>query len=252
MKKKELSTLITDRKLVDYQDLLDLSNTDIEEADNIHIVWAWWSNIEKDLKQKWIHDKTVIHSDLIFNAEVKLFLWIPKSIKQKIDKIFWDNINQERTFVQNDIRKQGFLDDSFDITLALWMFHQIPEEDKENSLKEMMRTSKKVHIWPIYKSDFEIIKNMCDDNWFEVTSFKRTKYWIWSYLRSKFGVWEIYQKYRLFKAKILSTIQEEKFDESVDFIEFPNDNKDNNIYLGNKVIFTKQWEAYTCILSKKR
>jgi len=76
----------------------------------------------------------------------------------------------DRKIIQANGRSLPFRNQHFDYILALWSTYQIPEEFKEEVFRELMRVGNILHLGPIFKIDYDIIKEVANKEGFEILS----------------------------------------------------------------------------------
>ncbi|GEM_PF-6432939 len=131
--------VVTARNWKEYSDDLKISPEFLKNKAILNL-GSGYSNLRADLKKLGIEVRQLVELD-------KLFL--PKE--------------ERNNFIRADARNLPFKDKQFDIALAFWSTYQIPEESKKKVYRELFRVAKFSHIAPIFGIDFEIIKNISDE-----------------------------------------------------------------------------------------
>jgi len=74
------------------------------------------------------------------------------------------------TIIQGDGRALPFNDNSFDVVLALLSTYQVPDEDKEQAYKELMRVGEIIHTGPVWGNEFRVIQRIAAKQGFEIVA----------------------------------------------------------------------------------
>ncbi len=73
-----------------------------------------------------------------------------------------------RKFIQGDGTKIEYPDNYFDFTFVSWVLHQIPFENQEQVLKELMRVSKSIIMSPVWDNRLRYIKEIAQEMDYEI------------------------------------------------------------------------------------
>lgn len=76
--------------------------------------------------------------------------------------------NKSGLRIQADGRKLPFPDATFETTLALFSTYQVPEDSKRQVLDELLRVSNTLHVSPVLKSEYHIMRALAAEHGFDI------------------------------------------------------------------------------------
>lgn len=123
--------------------------------------------------------------------------------------------NNRSNFVQADGRSLPFEDRQFDTILALFSTYQIPDKDKEQVFRELMRVGNTIHCGPITSKDFSVLNILAQERGFDIivcrpfsergffTARNRKDY---TFYEEKYSVQERVRSPKISSPKVLSVL----------------------------------------------